>query len=35
MLPYLVTKKYFMKSERKPENQAAGDADLPVSGSVE
>ena len=38
MLPYLVTKKYFVKSERKPEIQAAGereDADLPVSGSVE
>jgi len=38
MLPYLVTKKYFVTSEGKPENQAAGDredADLPVSGSVE
>jgi D-aspartate ligase len=38
MLPYLVTKKYFVKSEGKPENQAAGereDAELPVSGSVE
>jgi D-aspartate ligase len=37
MLPYLVTKKYFVKSGGKPENQAAGDredADLPVSGSV-
>jgi hypothetical protein len=37
MLPYLATKKYFVKSARKPENQAAGDredADLPVSGSV-
>jgi D-aspartate ligase len=38
MLPYLVTKKYFVKSAGKTENQAAGqreDADLPVSGSVE
>jgi D-aspartate ligase len=38
MLPYLVTKKYFVKSKRKPENQATGDregADLPVSGPVE
>jgi D-aspartate ligase len=38
MLPYLVTKKYFVKSEGKPDNQAAGDredAELPVSGSVE
>jgi D-aspartate ligase len=37
MLPYLVTKKYFVKSEAKPENQAAGereDADLSVSGSA-
>jgi hypothetical protein len=34
MLPYLVTKKYFVKSVGKPENQAAGDredADLPVN----
>jgi D-aspartate ligase len=37
MLPYLVAKKYFVKSTEKPETQAAGDredADLPVSGSV-
>ena len=38
MLPYLVTKKYFVKSAGKPEHQAAGDredADLPVnSGSI-
>ena len=38
MLPYLVTKKYFVKSAGKPENLAAGDredADLPVnSGSI-
>ena len=38
MLPYLVAKKYFVKSAGKPENQAAGDrkdADLPVnSGSI-
>jgi predicted ATP-grasp superfamily ATP-dependent carboligase len=37
MLPYLVTKKYFVKSGGEPESQAAGDredADLPVIGSV-
>ena len=37
MLPYLVTKKYFVKSEAKPETQAAGDreeADLPARGSL-
>ena len=38
MLPYLVAKKYFMRSGEKPEHQAAGerkDAGLPVSsGSV-
>jgi D-aspartate ligase len=38
MLPYLVTKKYFVKSERKPEVQAADastTADLPAGRSVE
>jgi D-aspartate ligase len=37
MLPYLVTKKYFVKSGGNPGTQAVGDrkdADLPVSGSV-
>jgi D-aspartate ligase len=37
MLPYLVAKKYFVKSTEKPETQAAGDcedADLLVGGSV-
>jgi D-aspartate ligase len=37
MLPYLAAKKYFVKSGRKPETQAAGDRedpDLPVSRSV-
>jgi predicted ATP-grasp superfamily ATP-dependent carboligase len=37
MLPYLVTKKYFVRSGGKPETQAAGDredADLHVSRSV-
>jgi D-aspartate ligase len=38
MLPYLVKRKYFVKSVGKPENQAAGDsggADVPASRSVE